>query len=244
VFSAPEVFVRTAAIIAIIVSVLVSVRGTGFAQDYQYQYFSSEKDKEPYVPFSDYNPRSRLHWQVVPHYVEDFYQLYGMKLYYDENSLRENISRLSAALSTKFRHPSQALVKIETEEEYEKYKNLLLMHINYLIMRDHLKIAARYDKQRIYFYNMDYAQAISESLDIADSMYDQALPYWREVKRYAEKASKYKITTELSHMESERYAIIHGETDFEKTINRYKSEIKKKKAKLEKGMMTSAQPAP
>lgn len=227
---------RKAALLIVFCSVISLIPSFSHAQDYQYQYFAKEKDKDPHVPFSDYVPRSRLHWEVVPHYVEDFYQLYGMKLYYDENSLRTNIERLNCALSTKFRHPSQALVKIETEEEYEKYKNLLLMHINYLIMRDHLKIAARYDKRKIYFYNLDFAKDISDSLDIADEYYAQALPYWKEVKKYAEKASKYKITTELSYMESERYSIIHGETDFAKTIAGYRSAIKKKKGELEKGL--------
>jgi hypothetical protein len=207
-----------------------------YAQDYQYQYFAKDKDKENKVPFSDYNPRSRLHWQVVPHYVEDFYLLYGMKLYYDENSLRENIRKLSLALSTKFRHPSQAIVKIETEAEYQKYQNLMLMHINYLLMRDTMKIAARYDKQKIYFYNLDFAKAIDESLDIADSLYAEALPYWKEVKKYAEKASQYKITTELSFMESERYSIIHGDTNFEKTIAEDRAKIQKKKGELAKAL--------
>jgi hypothetical protein len=206
------------------------------AQDYQYQYFAKEKDKENKVPFSDYNPRSRLHWQTVPHYVEDFYLLYGMKLYYDENSLRENIRKLSLALSTKFRHPSQAIVKIETETEYEKYKNLMLMHINYLLMRDTMKIAAQYDKQKIYFYNLDFAKTIDESLDIADALYAEALPYWKEVKKYADKASQYKITTELSFMESERYSIIHGETNFEKTISLNRAKIQKKKGELAKAL--------
>ncbi len=45
----------------------------------------------------------------------------------------------------------EALIKIESEEEYSKYRNLMFMHINMLIMRDHMKIAARYDKRRIYF---------------------------------------------------------------------------------------------
>lgn len=206
------------------------------AQDYQYQYFAKEKDKDGKVPFSDYNPRSRLHWQTVPHYVEDFYQLYGMKLYYDENSLRENIRNLKLALSTKFRHPSQAIVKVETEAEYEKYKNLILMRINYLMMRDTMKIAARYDKQKIYFYNLDYAKCIDESLDIADSLYAEALPYWNETKKYAEKASQYKITTELSSMESDRYSIIHGDTDFAKIIADDRAKIRKKKGELSKAL--------
>jgi hypothetical protein len=57
-----------------------------FAEDYQYQYFS---EKDEYVPFSDYIPKVRLHYYTVPHYLEDYYLLFGMKLYYDELFAKE-----------------------------------------------------------------------------------------------------------------------------------------------------------
>ena len=65
------------------------------SEDYQYQYFNNEKDK--YVPFSDYIPKIRQHYLTVPHHLEDFYELYGMKQYYNETSLRKNIHRLKTA---------------------------------------------------------------------------------------------------------------------------------------------------
>lgn len=210
------------------------------AQMYQYQYHAKEKNEQNKVPYSDFIPKVRLDWYTQPHYLEDYYQLYGMKQYYDENSLRANIGKMSAALGSKFRHPSEALVKIQTEEEYSKYKDLLYMHINMLIMRDIMKIATQYDKQHIYFYNLDYAQTISESLDIADKLYDEAVPYWDEARRYAQHATNYKITTELSFMESERFSIVKGETDFRKIIGKHKDSIKKKKQQLEKGLQTAA----
>src|SRR4030042_56619 len=119
------------------------------AEDYQYQYFSKKGEKDKYVPFSDYIPQIRLHYQTVPHYLEDYYLLYGMQQYYNENSLRKNIARLKTALRCKFRHPSVALVKVETEQEYLKYRNLMFMHINMLIMRNYLTIASRYDKRNV-----------------------------------------------------------------------------------------------
>lgn len=203
------------------------------AEDYQYQYFN--KDKEKYTPFSDYIPKSRLHYQTVPHYLEDYYELYGMKQYYNENSLRKNIHRLKIALNCKFRHPSMALVKVESEKEYLKYRNLMFMHINLLIMRNYLKIGARYDKRKIYFFNMDFAKEIRESLDIAEKNYREAIPYWEEAKKYAGRASNIKISTDLPFMESERYSIIHGELDFSKIINGYLKNLAKKKNRLDTG---------
>lgn len=199
-------------------------------EDYQYQYFDKEKDK--YVPFSDYIPKVRLHYQTVPHYLEDYFLLYGLKQYYNENTLRKNIDRLKKALGSKFRHPSEALVKIETEEEYLKYRRLMFMHINLLIMRNHMRIASRYDKQKVYFYNNAFAKEINESLGIAEKFYKDAIPYWEQARDYAEKASSIKITTDLSYIESERYSIIKGDTDFGKIIDTHIKKIGQKKQQL------------
>ncbi len=202
----------------------------GAAEDYQYQHFS---EKKKYTPFSDYIPRVRLHYYTVPHYVEDYYLLYGLKQYYNENTLRRNIDRLKTALTLKFRHPSQAFTKIETEEEYLKYRNLMFMHINMLLLRDHLKIAARYDKRTIPFYSADFAKDIRESLDIAERCYREALPFWRDAEKYARRASEIKITTDLGTLETERYRIIKGDINFDRIIGTYISGVKKKQAMLD-----------
>jgi len=215
----------------IIILLLVAVTSNLLAEDYQYQYFS-KKEKDKYVPFSDYIPRIRLHYQTVPHYLEDYYLLYGLKEYYNENTLRKNIERLKTALRSRFRHPSMALVKVESEREYLKYRNLMFMHINLLIMRSYLSIASRYDKSRIYFYSKDFAKEIEDSLGIADKHYEEALPYWNAAREYARKASRIGITTDLGFIESERYSIMTGELNFGKIIAGYRKNIKSKKEKL------------
>ncbi|HOK92231.1 MAG TPA: hypothetical protein PLN03_05350 [Spirochaetota bacterium] len=202
-----------------------------FAEDYQYQYFS---EKDEYVPFSDYIPKVRLHYYTVPHYLEDYYLLFGMKLYYDESSLRKNIDMLKIALNSRFRHPSQALVVVETEEEYLKYRKLMFMHINIMIMRNYLKIGSRYDKIKVRFYDAAFAKEILESLDIAISLYKEAIPYWEEAKKHAEAASNIKITTKLSNIETERYKIVRGELDFKKIIEKHIASSERKKRELEK----------
>ncbi len=219
---------KIATIITLLLAIILPLNG----EDYEYDYFSKKKEKEKHVPFSDYIPRVRLHYQTVPHYLEDYYQLYGMKQYYNENSLRMNIARLKTSLNCRFRHPSMALVKVESEEEYLKYRNLMFMHINMLIMRNYLKIAARYDKRDIRFYHWDYAEELSESLDIADTHYREALPYWDRVREYARKASSIRVTTDLGYIETERKKVITGETDFGKIISGYLGGIQAKKRKL------------
>ncbi len=202
------------------------------AEDYQYQFFK-EKDQKKHLPFSDYIPKVRLHYKTVPHYLEDYYELYGKKQYYNENTLRMNIARLTTALECKFRHPSEALVPVSTEEEYRKYRNLMFMHIHLLIMRSHMRIASRYDKRVIKFYNLDFAKEIAESLDIARTHYSAAIPHWEHAQRYARSASEIKLSTELGFMESERYRIIKGETDFGKIIGNYLALLDRKKETLD-----------
>ena len=203
--------------------------GILFAEDYQYQYFSEE---QKYMPFSDYIPKIREHWYTVPHYVEDFYRLYGMKLYYNENSLRMNIVRLKHALQCNFRHPSEALVKVESSDEYLKYRRLMFMHINILIMRNYLKIASRYDLKNIKFHSQPFAKEINESFEIAEKLYKEAIPYWHEAKKYAEDASTIKITTKLSNIESERYSIMRNELDYGKIIDDHLLRLNNKRAQL------------
>ncbi len=208
-----------------------------YSEDYQLQYFKSKKKK--YVPFSDYIPKVRLHWNTVPHYLEDYYELYGMKQYYNVNSLRKNIERLKTALKVKFRHPSNALVKVESEQEYLKYRNLMFMHINILIMRNYMRLASRYDKQKLYFYSSDYAREIYESLGIADRFFREAIPYWKKALYYAEVSSRIKITTDMPFIESERYSIIKKDLDFQKIIDTHLKNIAGKRKRLS-DMMASA----
>lgn len=216
-------------IISLLLVFLTVSAGNLNGEDYQYQYFS---EKDEYVPFSDYIPKVRMHYYTVPHYLEDYYLLFGMKLYYNENSLRKNISMLKTALNSKFRHPSQALVMIETEDEYLKYRKLMFMHINIMIMRNYLKIGSRYDKRNIRFHDVSFAKDINDSLDIAKKMYEDAIPYWDEARRLAEESSRIKITTKLSNIETERYRIITGDLDFRKIINSHINGVDKKQEKL------------
>jgi hypothetical protein len=213
---------------------LVAVSQTAvYGEDYQYQYFTEEKK---YTPFSDYIPRSRLHYKTVPHFLEDYYLLYTMRQHYNENTLRKNIERLKTALQCKFRHPSQALTRIDSEEEYLKYRNLMFMHINMLLLRDHLKIAARYDMRRVKFYHRDFADDIRKSLDIAEQYYRDALPYWEQARLYASRASEIRITTDLGTIESQRYSIVTGATDFGKIIAGHLEKIEKNRARLDTAM--------
>lgn len=215
----------------ILFTILISVNI--YPIDYQYQYFNNEKNEGKYMPFSDYIPRVRKYNYTAPAHVEDYYLLYGMSLYYNENDLRENIRKLKKALTLNFRHPTQALCKISTEKEYYKYRNLMFMRINILIMRSYMKIATRYDKRKIYFYDVDYGEHLLESFDIAEKYYKEAIPYWTAAKKHANIASKVKLTTDLSNIESERYSIITGEVNYQSIISNHLGKLEQKKGKVQ-----------
>ncbi|MDA3899061.1 MAG: hypothetical protein PF637_00930 [Spirochaetes bacterium] len=203
------------------------------AEDYQYDYFSGDDpEREKYVPFSDYIPKVRKHYFTVPHYLEDYYLLYGMPQHYNENSLRKNIGMLKTALDSKFRHPINALCRIESENEYYKYRNIMFMHLNLLIMRNYMKIAVRYDKRTIRFYDAEYAEDLEKSLAIAEELYSEALPYWREAQRYARRASEIKITLDMGTIESTRFSIITGELNYERIINGHIAKTVRKRQQL------------
>ncbi|PJZ70394.1 hypothetical protein CH373_11940 [Leptospira perolatii] len=191
--------------------------------DYNYEY---EKNG-PYTKFSDWVPYKLHKWN--PKFLEDYYELYGLKLHYKENELRRNIFFLKAGLKTRFRHPRNALCLIKNEEEYHKYRNLLFMHMNLQIMRSYMRIASQFDKRHVYFYNLDFAHELKKSFEVADSFYKEASPYWQAAQKYADQASEIDYDLDLGTIESERYEIITGKLDFAKIIADHRSRLDKKR---------------
>lgn len=181
---------------------------------------------EMYTKFSDWIPK-RLH-QWNPQNVEDFFLLYSLRMIYGEEELRRNIFFLKIALEKRFRHPSQALCKIETKEQYHKYRLLIFMHLNLKIMRSYLRIGSLYDKRHLYFYNLDFADELKESFAVAEGFYKEAIPYWQKAKEYALKAGVYNFELDMGSLESIRYEISTGEIDFNKYIGEHLARVREK----------------
>ena len=186
---------------------------------------------EMYTKFSDWIPK-RLH-QWHPRNVEDFFLLYSLKQHYREEELRRNIFFLKIALKKRFRHPSQALCKITTKQEYHKYRLLIFMHLNLKIMRSYLRIGSLYDKRHLYFYNLDFADELKESFTIAEGFYKESLTYWKQAKKYARVASKYKFELDLGTLETIRYDIQKKELDYFKITSNHLKKLKQKQNTVE-----------
>jgi hypothetical protein len=176
--------------------------------------------------FSDWVPYKLHKWN--PKFLEDYYELYGLKLHYGENELRRDIGFLKTGLNSNFRHPNNALCKVNNEKEYHKYRLLVTMHVNLQIMRSYMRIASQYDKRHVYFQNLDMAHDLKKSFKIAEGIYKDALPHWDKAEDLAKKADEIKREIDLGTMESERYEIVTGKLNFGNIIKDHLSRLAKK----------------
>jgi hypothetical protein len=179
-----------------------------------------------WVKFSDWIPFKQK--KFVPVFFEDFYLLYGLPPGYQPADVKESIYFLYAALSSKFRHPGKALCKIENEEQYHKYRLLMFMETNLLIMRMYLRLGSLYDKRLLYFHDLDVADDLEVSFLIARTYYTEAQKYWKEAKKYAELAHAYPFELDLPTIETHRFEIVNGRLDFERIIDRHLVRIEAK----------------
>ncbi len=123
-------------------------------------------------------------------YAEQYYKLYRRNLYYYPEDIMSNINYLLAARSSPFVNPLNALAKINDKKEWKYYQALFTMHVNLMLVKEHMNLADRFDKYNAYFYNAPWRRSNLDSLDKAESYYKMALKFWSEVLRWAIEASK------------------------------------------------------
>ncbi|MBL8021570.1 MAG: hypothetical protein JNM27_18005 [Leptospirales bacterium] len=172
-----------------------------------------------WVKFSDWVPVKRH--RIEPAFFEDFYGLYGLPPAYNTEEIKESIYYLTMALSSRFKHQRGALCEIKNEAEYHKYRSMMYMQTNLLIMRMFLRLGSMYDKRFLYSHDLDVADDLTVSFRIAKAYYEQAKPYWELAKKYAVQASQHRFELDLPGIESERFNIISGKTNFERIIDRH-----------------------
>lgn len=172
-----------------------------------------------WVKFSDWIPFQQK--KYVPVHLEDFYNHYGLPHHYKVAEIKESIYFLHMAMQHKFRHPRHALCKIESEPAYHKYRLLMFMQINYLIMRMYLRLGSLYDKRHLYFHDLDFADDLEISFLVARTYYKEAEKYWQKVRNYAGQAGEYRFELNLPRIESRRFQINNGELNFRRYIDRH-----------------------
>lgn len=169
-------------------------------------------------------------------YVEEFYALFTQNHMPSTDSTEQNIYFLQVALNSPYKHPIQALCVIRTEAEHEQYKRLLRARIAFLIAQGYLQLGYRYDKEEIYFFNMEYADELVKGFQIAEHYYREAIVYWDEAKRLA--AAIYKNRSIrlsgglIDAIQDEARRIHAGDINYRKTIDFRLKDLDRKRQKI------------
>lgn len=195
-----------------------------------------------WVKFSDWIPFQQKKYH--PRFFEDYYELYGLTQGYRVAELKENIYFLYVARSAPFRHPRNSLCKIETEQQYHKYRKLMFMQVNLMIMRMYLRLGSLFDKRHLYFHDLDFADDLEISFLIARTYYDEAEKYWKLAKKYAAEANEHRFEIDLPAIESTRFDIVTGELDFQRIIHRHRERVNAKLAVVDEFLDREGRPRP
>jgi len=164
-------------------------------------------------------------------FKEQFYRLFHRQLVEAPNNIMENIFWLEMALRADFANPLHALARIETETEWEKYKNLFNMHLNLKMVEQYLLLGNMWNKRRAYFFNAPWRRQNLESLDIAENLFRTALYYWEAAKYWAERANDRRFRfinlERVQFWEDSARRIETGRLNYERTINRHLASLQR-----------------
>lgn len=155
-------------------------------------------------------------------YAEQFYKLYHSHfLAYPEN-INENILYLERALASPFVNPLNALTKIDTPEQWERYRHLFRMHVNLEMVKQYRLLASKYDKRNAYFFNYPFRDTNLKSLEMAEYYYNICLYYWREALEISGEISEmpYIHLRDIQYWEDEHYRIRTGDLNYQDIIQR------------------------
>ena len=160
-------------------------------------------------------------------YAEQYYRLYHLHFYQYPDDTMENIYYLEQALKADFCNPLYALARIDNKRDWERYRSLFKMHIHLKLIELYLTLGSKYDKMIAYFYNAPWKEGNLKSLDIAEQVYQTALAYWSEARRWARKASRLKLHLEEIQMwEDESYRIMTRDLDYQDIITSHLRRLK------------------
>jgi hypothetical protein len=133
----------------------------------------------------------------------------------------ENINWLERALRADFANPLNALARIETPQQWAKYRSLFTMHLHLKLVELYLLWGSKYTKFNAYFFNAPFKEQNLESLDIAEKRLRYGLVYWEQALIYARQASEHRwiFLAEIQNWEDELYRIQNSQLDYAQIIN-------------------------
>ncbi|AGT27734.1 hypothetical protein I871_04170 [Borrelia miyamotoi LB-2001] len=149
------------------------------------------------------------------------------------DNYKRNIFFLKNALKYPFGNPNYSLSKIETREEWNKYKLLFKMHVNLLLVKQHLYLGDLFDTRYAYFYKTPKKNGILENLNKAINLYKIAADYYTEALKYHKQLHKYQFTkiqsNGITNWEDEYYRIEIKELNYYNIIEKELIRIEKTK---------------
>ncbi|AYE36639.1 hypothetical protein DB313_04160 [Borrelia turcica IST7] len=166
-------------------------------------------------------------------YAEQWYVIFNTQMKRKPQNFKRNIFFLKNALKFPFGNPKYSLAKVETREEWDKYKLLFKMHVNLLLVKQHLYLGDLFDTRYVYFYKTPKRDGILENLNKATNFYKIAADYYTEALTYHKKLKKYKSTTiqsdGITNWKDEYYRIETKELDYYNIIEKELMRIEKTK---------------
>lgn len=152
-------------------------------------------------------------------YAEQYYRLYHLHFTQYPDDTMENIYYLEEALKADFANPLYALARIETKQEWARYRSLFTMHVRLRLVNLYLTLGSKYDKMVAYFYNAPWRVENLKSLDTAEQVYRTALLYWAEAAEAARRIPRFAPQLEeIQYWEDERRRIQDGDLDYQDII--------------------------
>ncbi|HTX74250.1 MAG TPA: hypothetical protein VMC79_15570 [Rectinemataceae bacterium] len=170
------------------------------------------------------------------YYKEQYYKLFHTHYIQAPDDSIENIYWLELAKNADFCNPLYALAKIDDKTHWERYRYLLDMHIDLLLIQQHLVLGSKFDKMVAYFYNAPWKDENLDSLKTAESAYRTALLYWGEAKDLAAKAMKtpFVLMDGAEYWIDEASRIESGDLDYAAIIASQLSRLERVRAAFQK----------
>jgi hypothetical protein len=157
-------------------------------------------------------------------YKEQYYRLYHLHYIQYPDDTMENIYWLEQAIKADFANPLYALSLIEDEVQWEKYRYLLMMHLNLKLIEQYLYLGNKWNKRNAYFYNAPWKEQNLESLETAETCFRTALYYWNDAREWAAKVQDRRFRfinlRNVQFWEDEAGRIENLSLDYEKIISR------------------------
>jgi hypothetical protein len=173
-------------------------------------------------------------WRIL--YKEQYYKLYHEQLHHYPEDTTESMYYLEQALKADFANPLYALAKITDKTDWERYRQLFMMHVNLKLVYLSLTLGSKYDKMVAYFYNAPWKRQNLDSLKTAEQVYRSALGYWDEARKWSALAWGLRDVhlEQIQDWEDENARIETGDLDYASIISEQLARVERVRGEFEK----------